>query len=73
MTCQHRLIFFVLILIMGIGIGLLIDEGSEAEMITVDDDPGEDFQVIQHAIENATDGDIIQVHDGLYRENILNI
>ena len=38
---------------------------------TVDDDGGADYSKIQDAVDAAVDGDIIQVFDGFYYENII--
>ncbi len=38
--------------------------------ITVDDDGGKDYTTIQQAIDNASDGNIIQVYPGTYTENV---
>jgi len=41
-------------------------KGVGGETITVDDDGGADYERIQDAIDNATQGDIIRVFDGMY-------
>lgn len=51
-----------LVLILGVG---------EGATITVDDDGGADYTNIQNAIDNATDGDTIEVRDGTYFGNIV--
>lgn len=43
---------------------------GEGETITVDDDGEGDYTAIQHAIDNATDGDNIVVFPGTYNESI---
>jgi len=43
---------------------------SAAKVIYVDDDGAADFNNIQAAINDANDGDIIEVHPGLYRAEI---
>lgn len=49
---------------------LLLAVDGSAKTITVDDDGGADYEKIQDAINNSTDGDIIRVYDGTYYENI---
>ncbi|MCK4613772.1 MAG: right-handed parallel beta-helix repeat-containing protein [Thermoplasmata archaeon] len=46
-------------------------EEAEAKTIAVDDDGTASFSKIQNAIDNASSGDIIRVHDGFYNENII--
>ncbi len=43
---------------------------TASESIKVDDDGGQDYTTIQQAIDNASNGDIIQVYPGTYTENI---
>ena len=50
---------------------LVIMEGAEGKTITVDDDGNGDYERIQQAIDNATDGDTIRVWDGTYLENVV--
>lgn len=43
---------------------------ASAVTITVDDDPGADHESIQSAIEEAENGDIVEVSPGIYEETI---
>ena len=43
---------------------------SAASTLHVDRYDGESYSTIQDAIDNASDGDIVFVHNGIYRENI---
>ncbi len=49
----------------------MITYSVSGKTITVDDDGDADHEKIQDAIDNATDGDTVRVHDGYYLENIL--
>jgi len=44
---------------------------ASATTWSVDDDGGADFIRIQDAIDNASDGDTILVHSGVYYENVV--
>jgi len=44
---------------------------ADGRTITVDDDGGADHTKIQYAVENSTEGDIIQVSEGTYFETII--
>jgi parallel beta-helix repeat protein len=46
-------------------------ENNESGTITVGEIPQADYTKIQWALDNATDGDIIYVWEGIYRENIV--
>ncbi len=48
-----------------------ITDGVEGRTITVDDDGGADYEKIQDAIDNATDGDTVRVWEGVYYENVV--
>ena len=50
-----------------------IEENStvESRLIYVDDDGGADYAQIQNAIDNASDGDTIFVHNGTYCETLI--
>ena len=50
---------------------ILFIQEAEAKTITVDDEGGQDYKIIQDAIDNATDGDTIKVYEGEYVENIV--
>jgi len=43
---------------------------SAGRILIVDEDEGEEFQTIQDAIDNSTDGDTIRVYAGNYNEHI---
>ena len=45
---------------------------SFATIITVDDDGGADYSIIQEAIDASSSGDTVLVHRGFYQENILD-
>jgi parallel beta-helix repeat protein len=60
------------ILIISITILVMSFVGTASAMTwTVDDDGGADFTGIQEAINNASDGDTIIVHSGVYYENVI--
>lgn len=69
---NHR-ILSVFLLFVGILLIFLIPlaYGVTADTITVDDDGGEDYEKIQDAIDNAKDGDAIEVKEGTYVENVM--
>ena len=50
---------------------LLFGGTGEGATITVDDDGGADYETIQDAIDNATQGDTILVWNGTYYENVV--
>ncbi len=54
---------FILVLVLGSNVN--------GTTITVDDDVGADYEKIQDAIDNATDGDTVRVYEGYYEENIV--
>jgi len=56
----------VLLLVLAAGSG-----EAEGRTITVDDDGGADYEKIQWAIDNATEGDTILVYEGTYYENVV--
>ena len=59
--------------ILGILTILLIGQGMEearADTLYVDDDGGADFETINSALENASNGDIIMIHPGNYEEEL---
>ena len=68
---HHMLLVFLLF----VGIFLIslipFGHGVTADTFTVDDDGGEDFETIQDAIDNAKDGDTIEVANGTYAENVI--
>lgn len=43
---------------------------AEGKTIVVDDDGGEDFRTIREAVENATEGDRVEVKAGIYHGTI---
>ena len=45
--------------------------GARGETITVDDSGSADYEKIQDAIDNATEGDTIRVWEGTYYENVV--
>ena len=45
---------------------------SFATIITVDDDGGADYSIIQETIDASSPGDTVLVHRGFYQENLLN-
>ena len=63
-----RLILFGGILIMCV---LWLSIEGSGKTITVDDDGGEDYEKIQYAIDNSTEGDTIRVYEGNYLENVV--
>ena len=50
---------------------VLITGSGEGATITVDDDGEGDYTSIQDAIDNATEGDTIEVREGTYFENVV--
>ena len=56
------IILFCLCFLCGIG---------SADIITVDDDGGADYEKIQDAVDVAEDGDTIRVFEGTYYENVI--
>ena len=64
--CVVLIIFFLLFNIFS---NSILSEGSDKNIIYVDDDGNADFSRIQDAINNAFDGDTIFVYKGFYFEN----
>ncbi len=46
-------------------------EGTEAKTIYIDDEGGKDFKTIQEGVDEASQGDTLFIHDGIYKENIV--
>jgi len=66
MSVRYLVMVFVTLIL------LLIASGtSEGAPIFVDDDGGMDYDNIQDAIDNANDGDVINVADGSYEGNLV--
>ncbi len=69
---RTRLIQYSLLFVIGLCfIFLFCEDSTEAKIITVDDDGDADYEKLQFAIDNATEGDTIRVYEGVYREVIL--
>jgi parallel beta-helix repeat protein len=66
---------FIIIMIGFSGIlifeGIMDEERVNATSIYVDSNGGGNYKKIQNAIDNASDGDIIYVWDGIYYENLI--
>lgn len=71
MSHQLTRISGIAILLIAIGTIFFLSIGSEAETITIDADGGGDYSTIQQGIDNATDGDTIQVMAGSYNGTVL--
>ena len=67
---NYQIILTLLGLIMVLCIINIMGNGS-AKTITVDDDGGADYEKIQDAIDNATDGDTITVWEGIYYGKVI--
>ena len=63
-------ISYLYILIFAIILCISFSKNSEANTIVVTNDGSGDYSIIQNAIDNATDKDIIRVYSGIYYENI---
>ena len=46
-------------------------DDSRGATITVDDDPGEDYQSIQKAVDHASAGDTVRIYEGIYDGGII--
>lgn len=60
--------------VFGILVLLVMLGGSQfgsGDTLYVDDDGGVDYTTINHAMENATDGDTIMIHPGSYEEELV--
>ena len=64
-------LFVVIVLTLLLLVLVAGNDEVEGKTITVNDDGGEDHKRIQDAVNAASDGDIIQVKPGTYRENIV--
>jgi PGF-pre-PGF domain-containing protein len=67
MRSRKNFLLIILIFIFLIAISIT----ASAKEITVDDDSGADFRLIQEAVNNSIQGDTIIVMPGAYTENIL--
>ena len=66
----YRALVTSLTIVLFLAVIILAGE-SEGATITVDDDEGGgDYQTIQAAIDNATEGDTVRVFEGLYNEDV---
>ncbi len=46
-------------------------DGAVGATITVDDDPGEDYQGIQEAVDHASAGDTVMIYGGVYEGGVM--
>lgn len=68
---NHKQIIGRIIIITVLFIFAFAVKEATAKTITVDDDGGADYEKIQDAIDNATEGDTVRVWEGTYYENVV--
>jgi len=71
MVLKNPLVLVMMILFLVCVLALVLSDQAEGETLYVDDDGGADFQRIQDAVDNATEGDVIRVYEGVYNESVL--
>jgi len=73
MTSRYSLKFLLfLAAVVLLLVALAVGSGeAEGKIITVDDDGGGDYERIQDAIDNTTEGDEVRVWEGTYYENVV--
>ncbi len=72
MNIPGKYLLILLLLTLGGGLLLMVFSGTtQAKTITVDDDGNGDYEKIQWAIDNATEGDTVRVWAGIYKENVI--
>ncbi len=71
MKLMKDLMIGIILIIVGMLFLILAPGHANADIITVDAAGNGDYLRIQHAVDNATEGDTIRVFGGIYPENII--